>query len=265
MKVLGQILDRLKNKKLVIAMVLAMSMSLLCACGDEIPEMTDEEMSIISDYASALLLKYDSGAPSRLLPEGAVDLSIVYHEPLTTGNVESGDSEMSISGDIDTAQKSEDTLVNDTTIPESNSNDRSNGFADFLDGTGLQIEFAGNIEVVDSYPTENTNAYFTTDASAGNKLLVSHYTLSNVSGDSLNVNMNSLGLRYRVSVDGGKNKNVMTTMLDNDILSFVGTLNAGESVDLVAIAEIPEDNSEFSSLVLTIRGEEFSSKLVLVD
>jgi len=256
------ILNWVSKRKIITALLLAFVMSMLCACGDEIPELTDEEISLIADYSSALLLKYDSNTPSRLLPEGSVDMSIVYHDPQITGSdSDNAKEELNISGDIETVVSNSDVTVSDTTEPEKQ--EHAEGFTDFLADTGITVEYAGEYEIADTYPVENENVYFTVDASKGNKLLVMHFTLTNVSGEEKDIKMNSLGLKYRISINDGKNKNVMTTMLANDILTYTGTLAADESADLVAIAEIPEDETDISTLKFVIRGEEFSSDMML--
>ena len=260
--ILNWLFSKKKINKSIIMVLMMLAMSVLSACGSDIPDLTEEQMDIITDYSSALLLKYDSNAPSRLLPEGSVDLSIVFHDPdIAQPSEEMESDELNISGDIDTQVSNEDITVNDVTNPKESSH--ADGFGDFLSGSGLEITYSGDYEIVDTYPVENSNAYFATDASTGNKLLVMHFDINNISGEDVNVSMNSYGLRYRVSVNGGKNKNVMTTMLANDILSYTGTLAVGASEGLVAIAEIPENETDISSLVFTIRGNEFSTNMTL--
>ena len=50
----------------------------LCGCGSQIPDLTDEQRSAISEYAVQLLLKYDTNTESRL-----VDLSLLEEEHIS--------------------------------------------------------------------------------------------------------------------------------------------------------------------------------------
>ncbi|MCR5596499.1 MAG: hypothetical protein K6G12_11670 [Lachnospiraceae bacterium] len=245
-------------------------MALLSGCGSKIPDLSPEHMEKITDYSAALLYKYDSSTPSRLLPEGSV-VTLTYVDPNSDGAVAAEvvpDTEKTpeIEVNSEPENSSEDVTVTDAVTGEVTSTPaHSEGFTDFLAGTGLSVMYSGNYEVADSYPEgEAANPYFTVDASSGNKLLVLHFTITNTSGSEMSVSLGSLNLRYRVSINGGKNKFVMTTLLDNDILSYSGTLAADESVDIVAIAEITqEEASNIQTIDFTIRGDEFSTSMSL--
>ena len=80
----------------------------------------------------------------------------------------------------------------------------------------------------------------------------------------MDVNLNNLNLRYRVSLNGGKNKFVMTTLLENDLLSYVGTLGSGQTEDIVAICEISEaEGADIQTIDFTVRGDGFSDVMSL--
>lgn len=240
---------------------------LLCGCGNEIPDLEPEVSEQITEYSAALLLKYDSSAPSRLLPEGTVT-SVAYVDPgspnaasYETQPVE-GESDIPVDDVPDVT--SDDVIVTDATTGET-SGGHSGDFNSFLAGLGVSMNYSGVYEVTDSYPEgDDVNPYFTMDASAGNKLLVLHFDLTNTSGSDMDVNLNTLNLRYRVSLNGGKNKFVMTTLLENDILSYVGTIPAGQTEDIIAICEISEEEAaNIQNIDFTVRGDDFSSVISL--
>ena len=239
-------------------------------CGDEIPEMTEEQEEIIADYSAALLLKFDSRSPSRLLPAGTVE-HIDYVDPGmgSPEEIQPGDEAPDIDVDSTPEYSSDDVTVNDavtgTTTGSSAEAQHPEGFSGFLEGTGLDVSYAGFYEVLDSYPSgEDANPFLSVEASEGNKLLVMHFNLTNVSAEDTAVNLGRYGLRYRVSLNGGGNKYIMTTLLSNDLMSYVGELPAGASEDLVAVCEISgEEADSIGSIDFTIKGQDYSTVIAL--
>lgn len=258
----------MRDKKIISVILAAACAVLMCGCGDEIPDLEPEVTDQITEYSAALLLKYDSTAPSRLLPEGTVT-SVAYVDPgspnaasYETEPVE-GESDIPVDNVPDVT--SDDVTVTDTTTGETSGGGSNGDYNSFMSSLGVSMNYSGTYEIADSYPEgDDVNPYFTVDASSGNKLLVLHFDLANASGSDLDVNLNNLNLRYRVSINGGKNKFVMTTLLENDLLSYVGTLPAGQSKDIVAICEISEEEAaSIQTIDFTVRGDDFSSVVKL--
>ncbi len=263
----------MRRKRQLSVIIAALSVLLLGGCGDEIPDLTPEQQELITEYSAALLLKYDSNSPSRLLPEGSV-VSIDFVDP-NNPNAQSAEtvpadvSEEDPSDlyvDSEPVYTSEETTVTDVVTGESSGPaPYGEGFGGFLAQTGAEMAYSGMYEVVDSYPEgDSVNPYFTVDASAGNKLLILHFDLLNPSANDLDVNLSTLNLRYRVSINGGKNKFVMTTLLGNDLLSYVGTIPAASSQDIVAVCEVSEaEAADIRSIDFTIRSDNNSSVISL--
>ncbi len=258
----------MRDKRITVLILTALCTVMLCGCGDELPELTPSQQEMLTEYSAALLLKYDSNTPSRLLPEGSV-VSIAYVDPNdpnavlveTTPETETT-SDITVDNVPDVT--SENVSVTDVTTGQTTGGQHA-GFSNFLADLGVSFDYSGVYEVVDSYPEGNdVNPYFTVDATDGNKLLVIHFNLTNNSASDMDVNLNTLNLRYRVSLNGGKNKFVMTTLLENAILSYVGTLGSGQTEDIVAICEISEaEGSNIQTIDFTVRGDGFSDVMSL--
>lgn len=259
----------MRDKRIIAVLLTMVCVMLLSGCGEELPEMSPEVTEQVTEYSAALLLKYDSTTTSRLLPEGTVT-SVGYVDPGSPNAVSSETEPVEAESDIPVDNvpdvTSDDVTVTDTTTGEtSGGSGYNNDFNNFLASQGISMAYMGRYEITDSYPEgEDVNPYFTVDASNGNKLLVLHFDLANTSTSDIDVNLNTLNLRYRVSLNGGKNKFVMTTLLDNDLLSYVGTLPAGGSEDIVAICEISEaEAADIQTIDFTVRGDDFSSVVKL--
>ena len=243
----------------------AASCLLLGGCGYEMPDITEDKTELVADYSAALLLKYDSASPSRLLPADSV-VHIDFVDPangIPTEIVPESDESTDIEVNSTPEFSSEDTTVTDAQTGASTGG--ATGFDSFVGDIGVDVSYSGNYEITDTYPSgEDSNPYLSVAASAGNELLVLHFNLTNTSGADNNVNLGLLGLRYRVSINGGSNKYVMTTLLENDLMSYIGTLAAGEQADVVAVCEISESEaSSISTIDFTIRNSTDSAVISL--
>ena len=56
----------MKKKLVVMLCIMTMTLS-LSGCGNAIPDMSEEESAMITEYAAGLLLKYDKNYSSRLV------------------------------------------------------------------------------------------------------------------------------------------------------------------------------------------------------
>lgn len=247
-----------------------MSALMLAGCGSEIPELTDEQMELVEDYSAALLMKYDSTSPSRLLPEGydsGISTVVVTDDEGNEAEAveeepEEGETVLS-NAEPEVTEESLDVVDNTTGETVQASGTAEESFSDYLAASGIDMEY-DYWEILDSYPEDNDNLYFSTDASAGNKLLVIHFLLSAVGDAGQDVNLAGLGLKYRVTINGSQTKKIMQTMLENDILSYTGTVVPNQMVDIVAITEIGEDEAaNIANLDFIVKGSDFSTSMSL--
>ena len=56
-----------RNKNIVCGALLCAMMLSMTACGNEIPDLTEEESQRVGEYAAVTLLKYDANNRSRLV------------------------------------------------------------------------------------------------------------------------------------------------------------------------------------------------------
>ena len=123
----------------------------------------------------------------------------------------------------------------------------------------LSIQLSG-YEIKTSYPDES-GAFFALDASEGNKLLVAKVILINNSDSSIDINMLEQNISYKVSLDGNGYKFALSTMLLDDLSTYVGTIDSGNSVELVLISEWDEELlNNISNPTLYIKNGELTGK-----
>ena len=226
----------------------------LTGCGNAIPEMTMEQQELVVEFAASELLKYDVNYQSKL----------TAHEPEQQHEEEQGEQPKEPLIEEETLPEeiiadTDVTIVDNTGTVEA----QNISIADFLDLTGVEISYAG-YETVDTYPEgEAKEAYFFMSATEGNKLLVLRFSALNVSGEELSIDLSKSQTRYKIILNGTE-KNALTTMLLNDMAYYQGTLAANESIELVLLCEIQDDQTEFiDTLQLKMKSVDDSATISL--
>lgn len=75
----------------------------------------------------------------------------------------------------------------------------------------------------------------------GKKLLILNFELTNGTDQEENVDFLSTASRYIITVNDGTRGNALTTMLPNDMSTYVETMAPGETQGLVLLLEVNED------------------------
>lgn len=242
------------KKGWIIGLPLIMTGIWLAGCGNAIPEMTMEQQELVVEFAASELLKYDVNYQSKLTaPEPEQQPEEEQGEQPKEPLIEEETLPEEIIADTDV------TIVDNTGTVEA----QNISIADFLDLTGVEISYAG-YETVDTYPEgEAKEAYFFMSATEGNKLLVLRFSALNVSGEELSIDLAKSQTRYKIILNGTE-KNALTTMLLNDMAYYQGTLAANESIELVLLCEIQDDQTEFiDTLQLKIKSVDDSATISL--
>lgn len=242
------------KKGWIIGLPLIMTGIWLTGCGNAIPEMTMEQQELVVEFAASELLKYDVNYQSKLTaPEPEQQHEEEQGEQPKEPLIEEETLPEEIIADTDV------TIVDNTGTVEA----QNISIADFLDLTGVEISYAG-YETVDTYPEgEAKEAYFFMSATEGNKLLVLRFSALNVSGEELSIDLAKSQTRYKIILNGTE-KNALTTMLLNDMAYYQGTLAANESIELVLLCEIQDDQTEFiDTLQLKMKSVDDSATISL--
>lgn len=242
------------KKGWIIGLPLIMTGIWLTGCGNAIPEMTMEQQELVVEFAASELLKYDVNYQSKLTaPEPEQQPEEEQGEQPKGPLIEEETLPEEIIADTDV------TIVDNTGTVEA----QNISIADFLDLTGVEISYAG-YETVDTYPEgEAKEAYFFMSATEGNKLLVLQFSALNVSGEELSIDLAKSQTRYKIILNGTE-KNALTTMLLNDMAYYQGKLAANESIELVLLCEIQDDQTEFiDTLQLKMKSVDDSATISL--
>ncbi|MCI8324387.1 MAG: hypothetical protein HFI54_12210 [Lachnospiraceae bacterium] len=231
-----------------------MAAALLMTGCATVPDLTQTETELISEYAVGVLLKYDKGHGRRLVDTTGYEEET--EEPEQEPPVEEIPEETEPEAEeapeiVDVSQDEEETQ------PAVSSVEAYYGIPN------VTISYTG-WEMVDSYPpkTEGEVPYFTMDASNGMQLFVLKFNAQNLTGEDQALNMMGYRATFRVSVNGEASKGALATMLVNDMQTFDSVIPANSAVELVSIVEVPQGTNP-NSIDFILRGGEQDGTLHL--
>ena len=208
----------------------AMTLS-LTACGNQIPDLTEEEAQQVGEYAAVTLLKYDANNRSRLV-EPEIVIAKLNKEAQKAADREQAATE----------ETSESTTQTETPAAQETVTASLEDFYGLPEGIRLSYQSA---QVADSYPDDAfVDSFFALDASEGKKLLVLSFRLENTTADAVDVDLLGASARYVITVNGSYRRNALTTMLPDDMATYTGTVDAGAGEDLVLLTEIDADMAD---------------------
>lgn len=218
---------------------------LMTGCGVVLPDMTDEEINTIGEYAAITLLKYDVNARSRL-----VDASVL-EELQNTPEPELPSVPEQVPETEPEPEPATEVPVVDNSVAGEMTAESLESFLELPEGVNLDfVEY----EVCQSY--QEDDQYFTLDAAEGKKLLVLHFTLRNASGSDQSLNLLAKKNQYRITVNGSSTRTALTTMLTNDLATYKRTLGSGAAEDVVLLIELSSGELEnVTSISINFKNE----------
>lgn len=224
---------------------------LMTGCG-EMPDLTQEETELISEYAVGVLLKYDRAYNNRLVDTSAYDLAEEETEP-SEEEIQEEEPEPEVEEPAEVVDVSQDEEVQ----PAISSVEEYYGIPN------LAISYTG-YEIADSYPPSEEGAVpvFSMDASPGTQLLVLKFNVQNTSGQDQQMDMLGYGATFRVSVNGEASKGALATMLVNDMQTYDDVIPANAAVEMVSIVEVPQ-GTNVGSIDFILRGNGEDGTLTL--
>lgn len=240
----------IKAKNNVATMLLVcVCLFLLTGCGNQIPEMTEEQNALITEYATGLLLKYhadydgrlvDTSVPPEISPEGEAP-----EEEIVTDNPE---VEESITSDSTVSSNT----TEETVRPELS-------IAQVLDMDGFDISYR-TFEVCNNYPnTESSpeDLFFSMKAGQGNKLLVLKLEIMNTAPqENMCDTLSMTDLDCEIIINGNDTQRAYVSMLENDFMAVSRSFAIGESYEAVIITEMTEEEAQgIASVKLKLQHE----------
>ena len=239
-------------KKIVsVLTVMALLVMSMAGCGEnKIPELTEEEMQSVGEYAAITMMKYDAGRRSRLVDISLLGLPDPTPEPEPSQTPAGMDP------------------VEDTPVVNVSSGTAESGTFSTIESAlglpeGLMVEYTGQ-ELHSTYP-ENEIGGFAITAVEGKQLLVLNFLMTNASDQDQEIDFLGMAPEYRITVNGSYTRKALMTMLENDMATYVGTVPASQSVPLVLVTELEdEDAANITSISISLKSASNSCTLQLL-
>lgn len=213
----------------------------LTGCGEELWTMTPEEESLIVAYASSAVAKNN-----KYMSQGLT----YYEEPKP--------EEEPVQEPQDTyleegQQPGENPAPDQGTAGETDQVGTSSTLSDAVGLPPVTAEYYG-YQLMDNYME---GSYFALAAQPGNQLVVMSIGLFNPTQQPVECNNIARNISCTLKVNGESQFQAMSTALLNDFISYLDTLEAGESQETVLFFEVPVEvagNMQSLGLELEVGG-----------
>ena len=245
------------RKKLLAALLVGAAI-MLAGCGNAIPDMTDEQLQEVGEYAALLLLSHDVNYKSRLVDVETLVTETPGEPPQEVLPEETPEPENVGMDPV------EDTPVVDLTEGQREEQQNNMNLEEVMGfPEQITLSYTGH-EVLDHYPEEASDEeYFTIDPEEGNRLLVLHFTLQNQGEGTETVNTINRKLLIDVSVNG-ISVHCLSTLLENDLMLFREDLTPGESIEVVILAEYDAESLlDVASVELNVKNDDKNATIRL--
>ncbi|MDE6435482.1 MAG: DUF4352 domain-containing protein [Lachnospiraceae bacterium] len=203
---------------------------MLTGCNDVI-DLTEEQSTMIAEYAAGLLLKYDLNYEDRIA------------EGMQEAKTEEGsaETEEEAATEEETEEPEKGVSEKKPVEVEEVSVGTEHDIAKIVGIEGASITFK-DYQVMDQYPTtdgDDESIYL--EASNGYKLLVVRFNVTNTTEDVVDISLLDSSIDYRIVCNGSKAADPMLTILMDDLGTLETSVKPDEDQEAVLIFQISEN------------------------
>ncbi|MCR4650933.1 MAG: hypothetical protein K5662_04190 [Lachnospiraceae bacterium] len=248
-------------KKRSLLVVLCVMMSGMCGCGmlPSLPDLTEEQNAVITEYAAGLMLKYDKNDLTRNLSD----------EELVKGEQEEAEARAREERLKQSAEEylrkkeaakmdkasNEDKESSDSGSKEEKVEKKENVIDDIAGFVGMD-EFSVRLsgyDLMDSYPEAGrADDILSVTSSQGKDLLLLKFDVTNTSSADADFDMFAKKAAFSITFgDGSRIAQEMTLLLD-DMSAYKGIITAGSSENMVLIFEVDEGFGDIAGSKLNV-------------
>ena len=226
-------------KKYLVLLGISLCATLLVGC-EKVRDLTDEETSLIAEYAAEMLLQYDINYVDRIDAgnEQAEEIAKEQKEDDSQQNTENEKE------DATTENKESEEKTDDTETVENNPIGSEGDIAVIADIEGARITYK-DYSITDEYPMEDGEGeqiYF--EASEGYELLILYFDVVNNTEDVLEVSLIDKELDYHIVCNGDIAANPMLTILMNDLSTLKTNIEPDEKQEAVLVFQVSKGMKE---------------------
>ncbi len=254
------------KKKFAILAGIMLSTSIICGCGSTVPDLTEEETAMITEYATNLVVKHSEISNRQLLGAKELEIGILEEAADRERQIRQKEIEKAYlnSLEVDAKEREEESKSSKDNGEGNKDNAVSQkSMAEFFDENSFLIDYT-SYSLCSSYPeNEADNLFMAMDATAGKQLCVLHFQVKNQTEQSQELNMLNKKERFTLRLDDGQTISAQSTLLMDDLSSYVGTVEAGNTKELVLIFEVEEGVSQMDNMELIMKDSFGENKVPL--
>ncbi len=262
-----------KHRLIILALIICLIQAFLSGCGSFV-DLTEDESRQIVNYSTNVLNDHNTEVKGSLKDLTKTDLRdiVIKDDPGLIKEIEEAKQQ---------ALAQEEQRINPTKEASPNENgggeegEKSGGNdgvltreeAELSSVLGLQdfsVEYGG-YDLLDSYPQEESEdmLFSIEPATADDELLVLYFYITNKTGEEKECNILELEPKFRFKFSG-KTNSFMTTLLLDDLSTFVSPIEAQGRSRAVLVAEISREKAEtLSNLTLLVTMGEETTEVLL--
>ncbi len=233
----------MKNKRIRLFTIVFAVLFVLTGCAEPLHELTPEEEELIVHYSAYAVAKFNIYQKDGMTSA----------EP-TEEDLASVENESKPQDDNQNSQKQDNDNDSETQDKEPLTTAKAS-LAQAVGQENLTVTYTG-LEVSEHY---QEGGYFSLDASSGCTYAIMSFKLENKTQSGLDVDAFTLGHSYSATIAGSLYK-AENTFLTYSLSTYQGTINAGESVDVVLLFEVPKGtkvSKEDVTLYANMKGTEY--------
>lgn len=241
----------MKNVMKIGAVLVAAAM-LFTGCGDPMMPLTEDEESVVVNYSAGILAKHNS-----FQQEG---MTAVYPDEEEAEEQEEPE---------ETEEPEEDKEEKKEKKPEAEEQPAEEGTEE--GPKQLTLTEALSISKVEfSYHDYSTTAsyrqgdYFSLDASEGNTFLILNVNMTNTGNKAVECDIMKKQLSFILNLNEEAGVQNQVTILTNDLSTYKGTLEPGQTEAVILIFEVPEKTAEnISTMKLSLESNGEVNEIIL--
>ena len=218
----------MKKKLCIVVLAACVSMT---GCAASVPELTDTDSEMISQYLAGAVLNHDADYKYGFSYDKSVLKPTPTPEPTPT----------LVPVQTKNPESKDDRPVNDGTdsVPEVKEVDLAS-----LYGNGIEVKYK-SYEVTKNITTE----YSSVSAHDGKKLIVLRFKVKNSSNSTRKINLFKKNVTYSISINGKDCGAPLFSIAEGDMQYFTETVPAGKSKEGLLIFEI-DKSAKLKNVVL---------------
>ena len=243
------------KKNIFFLFTLLMASVVMSGCGEKIPDMSEEETALVTEYATNLLVKYSTVTDRKLLNEMQLEEEMAKEAEererlLKTKELEAAYLQAAEKGEKITENKNDGS---NTDGEQAAAVSPSKSIAEFFAEDSFSIDYT-SYSLCDFYPEENSEDFFMAmDATAGHKLCVVKFSVKNISSSDKELDMFHKQGRFSLRTEDGSVISAQSTLLMDDLSSYIGNISANSEQEMVIVFEVPDSLSQMGSMELIMR------------